>query len=310
MVIKLNFKIKSRNEVLVVGADPKYKFWIDIVYQDGENDPNGLFRKYKVDTTIAHDKIINLSENKILYTWNEKLKEKISLWLDKEYDYLKKEDLSISDKQRLILKRKKQLIQEISIRFYDLKYGSLLFGLEIAPIEKALEIFDNNFDLFRIVFSGFLTDLFLEEYNVSESHHGFIFECGFDPQNDSGLSLTSLPIQINPDTATTQTVQPQTQKPNPPEIQLSKFEKLKWAWTLSNTSLIIPVALLFALFYYYLYINMEQKIVQERLYNSIYQMQRELIEESKQSRNNQTIRIDTIISEIKNPVLRKSKRRN
>ena len=58
--------------------------------------------------------------------------------------------------------RKSLLASQIVTKVIDISYGSLSIGVLFEPIDKFLDIFDNNFDLMRIFFEAYIPSAFLQ----------------------------------------------------------------------------------------------------------------------------------------------------
>jgi len=131
--------------------------------------------------------------------------------------------------QRLL--NKNILATQIDFGIENISYSSLGFDLSIEPFEKAIQVFDNNFELFRVFLDQYIPDSFLSSLSID---------------NDN------LPISVRidyPNSFVNEFEKPLRKKRffhsnenNDPETT-SKWDKAKWIWSLANGSLVVPVIL-------------------------------------------------------------------
>jgi hypothetical protein len=120
-----------------------------------------------------------------------------------------------------------------------LNYGSLSLGLDIAGVKGLVEFFDSNYALFQTVLTQYAPLAFA------------VAATGFDTAYIDGLTCTvNAPQQImgafNQGGSSLAAPDPSQQGTSSVP---QKTQAINWAWVVSNTSLILPVALALAVVY-------------------------------------------------------------
>jgi isopentenyl phosphate kinase len=132
------------------------------------------------------------------------------------------------------------LARQICFAVSQIRYSSLIFDLEVAPVEKAAAIFDNNFESFRVFLEAFVPVAFA---GVTTSEfadiHTYSIEGGDDLRRQfSARSSSELVIVAQPAAGDVLKATP-TGTANITPAR----ERAEWLWKLANGSLLIPVLL-------------------------------------------------------------------
>ncbi|MCT8338568.1 hypothetical protein MG296_00750 [Flavobacteriaceae bacterium TK19130] len=144
------------------------------------------------------------------------------------------------------------LATQIEFGIGNIRYASLGFDLIVEPFEKAAQIFDNNYELFRIFLDQYIPESFRSSLSIYNDN--FPISISIDYPADFRNEFESRNID---------NVQMAASNGNRNKMN-SKLDKAKWAWTLTNTSLVVPVIL--ALVVLYLTFNKFEIIEKNRQY--------------------------------------------
>ncbi|MDB5227782.1 MAG: hypothetical protein JWN78_1975 [Bacteroidota bacterium] len=127
------------------------------------------------------------------------------------------------------------LASQIIIKTTDIGYGSLSLGIIIEPIDKLLDIFDNNFDLMRIFFESYVPTAFIES----------IYDNPYpDKYSDIPLSFYyDFPQNIKRQ-------QIQEQQPTVKQSFKDKLDKTKFLTGLFKSTILLPVFLTLFILYF------------------------------------------------------------
>lgn len=250
--VKLRIKIREVEE-------PKRKsdaksFWDHILTKTKQKETrNGdeleqLFKLYFVS---------RLKESLVKKFWNEYVSILNDLQLTLEW-----EDTNRNDKYYFIVmqtkfgyiaenKRFKQaftnniLARQIEFKISDLEYSSLTFNLSVEPISSAIELFENNYQVFEFFLNQYIPVCFYSALDLRNGSNFLEFNISFenrkefaDKFNNDGLIESNIKN----------------------ENQQNKNNWSKYIWILSNTSLILPTILIIICFYYYF-----ERIVEYRM---------------------------------------------
>jgi hypothetical protein len=112
-------------------------------------------------------------------------------------------------------------------------YGSLDFSVEIAGIDRLIKLFDNNFDLFRMFLDAYIPIAFQD--TIDDWNPKLSFEITALEQIREMFTLIA-PQQQN--AIITENKREQ-----------NRDDRVKWFWTVANTSLILPVILALGVLY-------------------------------------------------------------
>ena len=138
--------------------------------------------------------------------------------------------------QRLL--NKNLLATQIDFSIQNISYSSLGFDLSLEPIDKLVQLFDNNFELFRIFLDTYIAEDFLASLSYY-SDDNFPLSVFLDyPQSFKEEFNTKVFNTKSPDAYNSTNEQIKT-----------KRDKAKWAWSLANGSLFIPVILSLVILY-------------------------------------------------------------
>jgi hypothetical protein len=127
-----------------------------------------------------------------------------------------------------------------SFQVNGLSYGSLTLGVDVSGIKGLAEFFDHNYDLFKTVLSQYAPLAFA------------VAATGYDTASIEGLSCAAdVPRRMaemlsqNGETKTSG----KSTTDNAGNPSSLRTQAINWAWIVSNTSLILPVALGLAVIY-------------------------------------------------------------
>ena len=184
------------------------------------------------------------------------------------------------------------LATQIEFGIENIRYSSLGFDLSVEPFDKAAQLFDNNYELFRIFLDQYIPESFLSSLSI---------------YNDS--IPISASVDYSPDfrqefeTPTNYNEQMAIQNGHENKSH-SKWDKAKWAWTLTNTSLVVPVIL--ALVVLYLTFNKFESIEKSRqdTYEEINIERDKLLKSYQDLINLQKNSYQDLIKEIKTDTLK------
>ena len=118
-------------------------------------------------------------------------------------------------------------------------YGSLSLGLDVAGAKGLVEFFNNNFALFQTVLSQYAPLAFA----VAATGHDTAYIDGLTCTVDAPKQVVDAFDQSTPTPAAPGANQ---RGPSPAPFNV---QAINWAWVVSNTSLILPVALALAVVY-------------------------------------------------------------
>ena len=135
------------------------------------------------------------------------------------------------------LLNKNILATQIDFGVNNISYSSLGFDLNIEPFEKAIELFDNNFELFRIFLDQYIPETFLSSLSINNDNLPITTSIDF-PQTFKDEFERPLSNEKTPDFN-----QKDKQKIT------NKWDKAKWIWSLTNGSLVVPVILALLILY-------------------------------------------------------------
>jgi len=149
-------------------------------------------------------------------------------------DYLKDN----KEYQRLL--EKSLIASQIEFGVKNISYSSLGFDLSIEPFDKVVEVFDNNYELFRIFLDQYIPESFLSSissYNndlpidVNINNSETLIKAFNKKTNDQDKNRIEQPVDNN-------------------RQQAGKWEKAKWFWSMANGSLVVPVILALLILYF------------------------------------------------------------
>ena len=149
-------------------------------------------------------------------------------------DYLK------DNKEYQNLLSKYLIASQIDIGVRNISYSSLGFDLSIEPIEKVIEIFDNNYELLRIFLDQYIPESFLS--SISVNNDSIPIEVSIDyPESYKDIFNKKTGNQKN---KTAESIENNNQQTS------GKWEKAKWFWSMANGSLVVPVILSLIVLYF------------------------------------------------------------
>ena len=143
-----------------------------------------------------------------------------------------KNDFFKDNKKYQELLSKNLLAAQIDFRIDNISYSSLGFDLSIEPIEKAIELFDNNFEYFRIFLDQYISDSFLSSMSIYNDR--LPVDVSINYSDDFKKDFEKI---RNPKSQKIEHTDSTEEKNG------NKWEKAKWVWSLANGSLVVPVIL-------------------------------------------------------------------
>ncbi len=124
------------------------------------------------------------------------------------------------------------LATQIDFQIDNISYSSIGFDLSIEPFEKAIDLFDNNFEYFRIFLDQYIPKSFLSSLSV------------YDDRLPLGVSINSTSEFKNDFEKTKDSENQSTEEQSATKDNTTtKWDKAKWLWSLTNGSLVVPVIL-------------------------------------------------------------------
>lgn len=150
------------------------------------------------------------------------------------------------------LLKKRILASQIDFGIENIYYSSLGFDLIIEPFDKAAELFDNNYELLRTFFDQYVPESFLSSLAM--------------PSNLSIIPISiNYPNEFKIDFENINKVKGYSNMDySNSNFNQNKWDKARWAWTITNTSLVLPVILaLFLLYFIYNKLEFIEKNRQE-----------------------------------------------
>lgn len=151
------------------------------------------------------------------------------------------------------VENKLELLSQIFFQVRIQGYSSLNFSLEMSSLSKVVELFNNNFDLFRMFLDAYIPRSF--ESSVEK----------FETTGKLDFEIKNIPTELI--TAFNQDVSKNESNTNVPIVQQkgsSNNDKSQWIWAIVNGSLLVPLFLALIIFYF-AFVNLanERKEFQE-----------------------------------------------
>lgn len=184
------------------------------------------------------------------------------------------------------------LATQIEFGIGNIQYASLGFDLIVEPFEKAAQIFDNNYELFRIFLDQYIPESFLSSLSIYNDNLPISVSIDYPAEFRNEFERRNIDNE-----------QMATSNGNRNKMN-SKLDKAKWAWTLTNTSLVVPVIL--ALVVLYLTFNKFEIIEKNRqdTYKEINAERDKLLKNYQELINLQKESYQDLIKEIKSDTLK------
>lgn len=182
---------------------------------------------------------------------------------------------------------KSLLATQIEFAIDNIQYSSLGFDLIFEPFEKAADLFDNNYELFRIFLDQYIPTCFVSSIALSAVRIPIETSISVSSEFIDEFQNRQMEPNQNPEIIE-----------NPPKSP-SKLDKAKWAWVLTNTSLVVPVIL--ALLVLYFSFGRLESIEESRkdAYDEINVERNKLLKNYQELINLQKDSYKTLINEIK-----------
>lgn len=156
-------------------------------------------------------------------------------------------------------------------------YSSLDLNVSVGSIERAAEVFDNNFDSFRVFLDAFVPVAF-----------GEVFTDSFADQHQFEISVpSSLQTTFEKAVKVTTAVRDAISGDVVPDIKtaptgaVTSRERAEWLWRLANGSLLVPVILALIVMYFGLKQVADMRSIQYEALKPILDHQLELLKEDR-----------------------------
>lgn len=212
--LKNGLKQKIRNEL----SEFERNYNIDFKSPYFDEFFHFYFRRFEKEERVHFDDFIN----------------GISKLQELKNDYLK------DNKEYQKLLSKSLIASQIDFGVRNISYSSLGFDLSIEPVEKVIEIFDNNYELFRIFLDQYIPECFLSSISVNNDSLPMDVSIDYpDSYKDSFNKKTG-----NQQRKTAESLENNSQQSS------GKWEKAKWFWSMANGSLVVPVILALIVLYF------------------------------------------------------------
>jgi len=181
------------------------------------------------------------------------------------------------------------LASQILIKTIDISYGTLKLGIIIEPIDKFLDIFDNNFDLIRLFFESYVPPAFIQSietightsywglYNDLQLTYNYEFPENLKRNQQQNQLFLNKPTTID-------------------ESQSNKIDRTKWMTGLVTSPMLLPFILALLILYYYTqkldssnasFLEQSNSILQQK--EDVIKAYKELIEQYKSDAKRDTI---------------------
>ena len=151
-------------------------------------------------------------------------------------------------------------------------YSSIDLDLSVGSIKNVADVFDKDFDSFRIFLEAFVPQAYTRVFGSSDAHP---LDCEVKIPNSFAQAFSAAATPTPPSSAAPPDLQPG--EPSPTGAR----EKAEWLWRLANGSLLVPVAL--SLVVLYLGMSMLHDIgkSQHEMMAPIFEHQMRLLEEDR-----------------------------
>jgi hypothetical protein len=132
--------------------------------------------------------------------------------------------------------KKNSFSSQVYFKVDNIIYSSLSFDLSIEPIEKIVDIFDNNFEYFYLFLNAYIPNCFIS--TISINNPNLLISASIEDSNELKATFEKKEnIYEEP-------------QPNIEEVNNEmKPSKAKWVWSLANGTLLIPVFLTLFILY-------------------------------------------------------------
>lgn len=219
----------KRNFAKKLKSDLKQKF---------RNELNDFEKNYNIDLKSPYfDEFFHFyfrKSEKLERGHFDDLVNGISKLQELKNDYLKDN----KEYQRLL--EKSLIVSQIEFGVKNISYSSLGFDLSIEPFDKVVEVFDNNYELFRIFLDQYIPESFLS--SISSYNNNLPIDVNI---NNSETLINAFNKKTN-NQDKNRIVQPADNN----HQQSEKWEKAKWFWSMANGSLVVPVILALLILYF------------------------------------------------------------
>lgn len=232
--------INFRNE-----KSDKYSFWASV--RDGSRNSNIDFNIDEIENRFRDNFGRVLKRNLEKFFFSEDLRYMLG---GKHFEKVSYPSLDYVENNIKLLS---QIFFQVRIQ----GYSSLNFSLEMTSLSKIAELFDNNFDLFKMFLDAYIPRSFEQAVENFDTEGKFDFEIknipteiitAFNQSSSKNIVPTIAPI------SPTSTIQQKN----------SNNDKSQWIWAIVNGSLLVPLILALAIFYF-AFVNLanERKEFQE-----------------------------------------------
>lgn len=149
-------------------------------------------------------------------------------------------------------------------------YSSINLDLSVGSIKKVAEIFDGDFDSFRVFLEAFVPQAYARVFSSSDAER---LDCAVQIPNTFARAFSATMSPSSPAVL--------------PEQQISSLsptsarEKAEWLWRLANGSLLVPVILSLAVMYLGMTMLRDIGKSQQTMMAPIFEHQMKLLEEDR-----------------------------
>lgn len=123
-------------------------------------------------------------------------------------------------------------------------YGSLDLEVSVGAFERLAQVFDDNFDSFRVFLDCFVPQAFADVFNAE-----FASQLSYDI-DASGSLESAFKRAVSTRAKSVSTSSGSISPAQPPVTQHEALKKAEWLWRLANGSLLIPFLLALAVLYF------------------------------------------------------------
>lgn len=243
-LVKIDIRVtpsNSRNE-----KSDRYSFWNTVM--DKSLNSSYEYSIDEIENRFRDNFGISLKRNLERFFFSEDLRYMLG---DRHIE-------RISQTQIDYVEKKIELLSQVFFQVRIQGYTSLNFSLEMTSISKIAELFNNNFDLFRMFLDAYIPRSFENSVNNFDTEGKFDFEIKNIPTELINAFNQSAPLNNTPTAAlipSNSAIQPKNS---------NNSDKSQWIWAIVNGSLLVPLFLALVIFYF-AFVNLanERKEFQE-----------------------------------------------
>ncbi|MBF0334390.1 MAG: hypothetical protein HQL40_12210, partial [Alphaproteobacteria bacterium] len=152
-------------------------------------------------------------------------------------------------------------------------YSSISLDLSVGPLKKLAEVFDNDFDSFRVFLEAFVPRAYAGVFNYPDAQR---LDCSVQIP-DSFAKAFAMAASPSPVAGSAMALPEQLASGQPSVAR----EKAEWLWKLANGSLLLPVALSLGVLYLGMSMLHDIGKSQNAMMSPIFEHQMRLLEEDR-----------------------------